>query len=208
MRNQPAMWAGKRRYRKLTFNQDHQSLELSVGTVRDKTVRPIEMLSTMRIEKLRGVLLAALLVIPGFNATPPTPSAVPYGVRIEHVWIPMKDGVRLAANLFMPTRARSGTKFPVLLEYLPYRKDDGTASRDYPIHSYFVHQGYVGARVDIRGTGQSEGQPPDREYSEQELGDGLEVIAWLAGQPWSNGNVGMFGISWGGFNSLCGTHRP
>jgi uncharacterized protein len=160
------------------------------------------MLSTMRIEKLRGVLLAALLVIPGFHATPPTPSAVPYGVRIEHVWIPMKDGVRLAANLFMPTRARSGTKFPVLLEYLPYRKDDGTASRDYPIHSYFVHQGYVGARVDIRGTGQSEGQPPDREYSEQELGDGLEVIAWLAGQPWSNGNVGMFGISWGEFNSL------
>jgi predicted acyl esterase len=156
----------------------------------------------MRIQQLRGVAVAVLLVIPGFNAAQRTPSAVPYGMRIEHAWIPMKDGVRLAADLFMPTGAKSGERFPVLLEYLPYRKDDGTAARDYPIHSYFVYQGYVTARLDIRGTGQSEGQTPDREYSEQELGDGLEVIAWLARQPWSNGNIGMFGISWGGFNSL------
>src|SRR6266446_2068731 len=71
-----------------------------------------------------------------------------------------------------------------------------------PIQSYFVGSGYVGARVDIRGTGQSEGQTPDREYSEQELQDGMEIIAWLARQPWSTGNIGMFGISWSGFNSL------
>ena len=121
---------------------------------------------------------------------------------MEKVWIPMKDGVRLAATLYMPDGAEPGKKFPALLEYLPYRKDDGTAAEDYPTHSYFARRGYVGARVDIRGFGASEGVPPEREYSEQEQEDGEQVIAWLAHQPWSNGNVGMFGISWGGFNSL------
>ena len=121
---------------------------------------------------------------------------------MEQVWIPMKDGIRLAATLYMPNGAKAGEKFPALLEYLPYRKDDGTAARDYPIHSYFARRGYVGVRVDIRGFGASEGVPPEREYSEQEQVDGEQIIAWLAKQPWSNGNVGMFGISWGGFNAL------
>ena len=133
-------------------------------------------------------------------AEPPTPPN--YGLRMESAWIPMNDGTRLAATLYMPDGANSGEKFPALLEYLPYRKDDGTPEEDYPIHSYFAHCGYVTARVDIRGTGASEGTPPDREYSEQEQKDGVEVIAWLARQPWSSGNVGMFGISWGGFNSM------
>jgi len=114
----------------------------------------------------------------------------------------MKDGVRLAANLFMPEGAKPEDRFPALLEYLPYRKDDWTAERDYPICAYFARRGYVSARVDIRGTGQSEGQTPEREYSAQEQEDGLEVIAWLARQSWSNGSVGMLGISWSGFNSL------
>lgn len=114
----------------------------------------------------------------------------------------MKDGVHLAATFYMPGGARAQEKFPALLEYLPYRKDDGTAAGDYPKHAYFARRGYVSARVDIRGFGASEGVPPEREYSEQEQLDGEQVIAWLARQPWSNGNVGMFGISWGGFNSL------
>ena len=114
----------------------------------------------------------------------------------------MKDGVRLAATLYMPEGAKPGERFPVLLEYLPYRKDDGTAARDYPIHSYFARRGYVSVRVDIRGFGASEGVSTNREYSAQEQQDGDEVIASLAHQPWSNGNVAMFGISWGGFNSL------
>ena len=75
-------------------------------------------------------------------------------------------------------------------------------ARDWQLHSYFVKRGYVTARVDIRGTGASEGNPPDREYSDQEQQDGLEVIDWLSKQPWSNGNVGMMGISWGGFNAI------
>jgi predicted acyl esterase len=121
---------------------------------------------------------------------------------MEQAWIPMKDGVRLAATLYMPDGAKPGEKFPALLEYLPYRKDDGTAAGDYPKHAYFARRGYVSVRVDIRGFGASEGVPPEREYSEQEQVDGEQVIAWLAHQAWSNGNVGMFGISWGGFTAL------
>jgi predicted acyl esterase len=135
-----------------------------------------------------------------FAEEPPSPSS--YGVRMEKTWIPMKDGVRLAATLYMPDGAKAGERFPALLEYLPYRKDDGTAAGDYSKHAYFAHRGYVGARVDVRGFGASEGVPPEREYSEQEQVDGEQVIDWLAHQSWSNGNVGMFGISWGGFNAM------
>ena len=123
-------------------------------------------------------------------------------VRMVQQSIPMADGVRLSATLYMPDDAKADEKFPALLEYLPYRKDDATAARDYPIHKYFAAHGYVSVRVDIRGFGTSEGAPTEREYSEQEQLDGEQVIAWLAGQPWSNGKVGMFGISWGGFNSI------
>src|SRR5581483_3625239 len=102
------------------------------------------------------------------------PSAPTYRVRMEQARIPMKDGVRLAATLYMP-EAKGGEKFPALLEYLPYRKDDGTAAEDYPKHTYFAHRGYVSVRVDIRGFGASEGTPPEREYSEQEQQDGEQV---------------------------------
>jgi predicted acyl esterase len=130
------------------------------------------------------------------------PSAPVYGVDLEKTWIPMKDGVRLAVTLYKPAKLKAGVRVPALLEYLPYRKDDDEAVRDYGTHTYFARRGYVGARVDIRGFGESEGTPPDREYSAQEQQDGEEVIAWLARQPWSNGKVGMLGISWGGFNSI------
>jgi uncharacterized protein len=152
-----------------------------------------------RLLRLIPIFLFAA-TLRSFASDPPSPSA--YGVRMENTWIPMKDGVRLSAKLYMPDGAKPGERFPALLEYLPYRKDDDTAARDYPIHSYFARRGYVSVRVDIRGFGTSEGAPPEREYSEQEQVDGEQVIAWLASQPWSNGNVGMFGISWGGFNSL------
>src|SRR5499427_6474745 len=138
---------------------------------------------------------------PGASASE-SPSPPAYGVRMQQAWIPMKDGIRLAATLYMPDGATPGEKFPALLEYLPYRKDDGTAAGDYPKHTYFARRGYVSVRVDIRGFGASEGVPPEREYSEQEQEDGKQVIAWLAHQPWSNGNVGMFGLSWGGFTAL------
>ena len=155
--------------------------------------------------------LSALLAGAALRAQPgsATASRPPYGLRTVPASIRMQDGVRLAANLFMPEGAQAGDRFPALFEYLPYRKDDWTAQRDFGLHSYFVRRGYVVARVDIRGTGQSEGRPPDREYSDEEQRDGLEVIDWLAHQPWSNGNVGMMGISWGGFNSIqLAARRP
>jgi putative CocE/NonD family hydrolase len=124
------------------------------------------------------------------------------GVRLVQASIPMPDGVKLAATLYMPAQLRPGERVPALLEYLPYRKDDDTAPDDYGKHAYFAQHGFVGVRVDIRGFGNSEGTPPTREYSAQEQEDGERVIDWLSRQPWSNGKVGMFGISWGGFNSI------
>jgi uncharacterized protein len=143
-----------------------------------------------------------VLTVAVFLSASEPPSPPTYGVRMVNSWIPMKDGVRLAATLYMPKGAKAGEKFPALLEYLPYRKDDGTAAGDYPKHTYFARRGYVSVRVDIRGFGASKGVPPEREYSEQEQQDGEQVIAWLAHQAWSNGNVGMFGISWGGFTAM------
>ena len=128
--------------------------------------------------------------------------ATDHGVRLVQASIPMPDGVLLAATLYMPADLRPADRVPALLEYLPYRKDDDTAIGDYGNYAYFARRGYVGARVDIRGFGNSGGAPPTREYSTQEQEDGEAVIAWLARQPWSNGNVGMLGISWGGFNSI------
>ncbi|HMD17391.1 MAG TPA: CocE/NonD family hydrolase [Terriglobales bacterium] len=148
-------------------------------------------------------LLATLAVSSRLGAlpAPKTPPALP-SVHMVQQSIPMADGVRLAATLYMQDNTKPGEKFPALLEYLPYRKDDATAERDYPIHAWFAAHGYVSVRVDIRGFGASEGTPTDREYSEREQLDGEQVIAWLASQPWSTGAVGMFGISWGGFNSI------
>ena len=146
------------------------------------------------------VTLLGLMVAAALGVEPPSPPT--YNIRMEHTWIPMKDGIRLAVTLYMPDGGKAGGKFPAVLEYHPYRKDDGTAQRDYELYSYFVRRGYVCARVDIRGFGASEGVPTGREYSEQEQLDGLQIISWLAHQPWSNGNVGMMGISWSGFNSL------
>ncbi len=154
--------------------------------------------TAVRIASL--VAVVGVLPISIFASEPPSPPA--YGVGMEQAWIPMKDGVRLAATLYMPDGAKPAEKFPALLEYLPYRKDDGTAAGDYPKHAYFARRGYVSVRVDIRGFGASEGVPPEREYSEQEQVDGEQIIDWLAHRSWSNGNVGMFGISWGGFASL------
>lgn len=128
-------------------------------------------------------------------------SEFPHQVRVvEHLWIPLSDGTRLAAKLWLPADAEQNP-VPALLEYLPYRKRDSTRRRDQPMHAWFAGHGYASIRVDIRGTGDSEGICKD-EYLPQEQADGVEVIAWLAKQPWCSGAVGMFGISWGGFNSL------
>ncbi len=126
---------------------------------------------------------------------------------IEHVWITMRDGCRLSARLWLP-QGMTGPAAPAVLEYIPYRKRDGTRGRDEPMHGFFAQNGFASIRVDMRGTGESEGLMAD-EYLLQEQEDALDVIAWIAAQPWCSGAVGMMGKSWGGFNSLqVAARRP
>jgi uncharacterized protein len=132
----------------------------------------------------------------------------PRAVRIiEHTTIPLKDGTQLAARIWLPEDAEQNP-VPAILEYLPYRKRDGTYERDALTYPWLAGHGYAGVRVDIRGSGESDGLLSD-EYARQEQDDAIEIIAWLAAQPWCSGAVGMMGISWGGFNGLqVAARRP
>lgn len=125
----------------------------------------------------------------------------PYSVEtIEHEWIELHDGERLAARIWLPEGARSKPA-PAIIEYIPYRKRDVTRARDTINYPYLAGHGYACVRVDLRGSGDSDGVLRDQ-YLEQEQSDGVEAIQWIASQPWCNGKVGMMGISWGGFNAL------
>ncbi|MDD9207236.1 CocE/NonD family hydrolase, partial [Georgenia sp. 10Sc9-8] len=137
-----------------------------------------------------------------------TVTSLPYEVtEEEHLWIQMSDGTRLAARLWRPV-ASEVDPVPAVLEMIPYRKRDLTAQRDSIHHPYMAGHGYACLRVDLRGSGDSEGVLTD-EYLEQELCDAEEVLAWLADQPWCTGRTGMMGISWGGFNALqVAARRP
>ncbi len=120
--------------------------------------------------------------------------------EIHHDWLTLPDGTRLAFRAWMPENADQNP-VPAILEFLPYRKNDGTVIRDEITMPQTAAQGYACVRVDLRGCGESEGFMTD-EYTAQELQDACDVIAWIADQPWCDGNLGMVGISWGGFNSL------
>ena len=135
-------------------------------------------------------------------------SSLPMAVRqIEHCWIPMSDGVRLAARIWMPEDA-DRQPVPAILEYIPYRKRDLVAERDETIHPYFAGHGYAAVRIDIRGSGDSEGLLLG-EYLAQDHDDAVEAIAWIADQAWCDGTVGMMGLSWGGFEALqVAARRP
>ena len=127
--------------------------------------------------------------------------------EIELEWIPMPDGTRLAARLFLPEDALK-RPVPAILEYIPYRRRDSTRDGDNLTHPWFAQNGYACVRLDIRGTGDSEGVIRD-EYLKQEQDDAVAAIGWIAKQPWCTGKVGMMGISWGGFNALqVAARRP
>ncbi|MER5578455.1 CocE/NonD family hydrolase [Streptomyces massasporeus] len=133
---------------------------------------------------------------------------LPYETKEEeHVTIPMSDGIRLSAHIWRPTSSDQ-EPVPAVLEYIPYRKRDLTAVRDSIHHPYLAGHGYACVRVDLRGTGDSEGVLRD-EYLEREQADAEEVLAWLAEQPWCDGGTGMMGISWGAFAALqVAARRP
>lgn len=137
--------------------------------------------------------------------TSPEAFAPKYKVRVEqNVRIPMRDGKTLSADLIRPDE---GGRFPAIIEYIPYRKDDLTLSFN-EVHYYFAERGFVGVRLDVRGTGGSDGINTD-EYVPQEQEDGFDAVEWCAKQPWCNGNVGMTGTSYGGFTCIqVAMHQP
>ena len=106
----------------------------------------------------------------------------------DTIWIDLPAGKQLSARLWLP---KTGHSYPVIFEYLPYRKRDGTAERDATTHAHFVKHGYASIRVDIAGTGDSYGQFDD-EYSEQELTDGEAVLDWISSQDWCDGASGSW----------------
>ena len=117
-----------------------------------------------------------------------------------HEFLTMSNGTKISVTYYLPSSINR--RIPVLLELLPYRKDDLFAQRDQELYSYFYPLGYALVSADIRGTGSSMGAVPNQEYSKQEIQDATEIITQISRKPWSNGKVGMWGISWGGFNSI------
>jgi putative CocE/NonD family hydrolase len=126
----------------------------------------------------------------------------PYAVEVRYdVRIPVRDGLELSANLFMPVAREAGECFPAILEMIPYHKDDWRYCFDHQLMTYFAQRGFVGCRLDVRGTGSSLGLARD-EYTPEETQDGYDAVEWLAAQPWFNASVGMWGISYGDFTAI------
>ena len=126
---------------------------------------------------------------------------------LPDIRIPLSDGIWLHARIWMPLEAET-KPLPAVVEYAPFRHRDFTAPRDALIHPWFAGHGYVSLRIELRGSGDSGGLPQD-EYVKREQDDALEALAWIAGQPWCDGNTGMFGMSWGAFSALqVAARRP
>lgn len=119
------------------------------------------------------------------------------------VRIPVRDGLELAANLWLPVPGHGapGETFPAILEMIPYGKDSWRRNGDTGRGEWFAARGFALCRLDVRGTGGSPGVATD-EYEDDQTADGFDAVEWLAAQPWCNGNVGMWGISWGGFTAI------
>jgi uncharacterized protein len=169
--------------------------------------------SVSRRELLLGMngallMLGATTSAVALTSHPASPRPGVFKVReIENTWIPMPDGVKLAARIWLPDSAQQ-PPVPAILNYCPYFARIFTRDEDDARFPYFASHGYACVRVDIRGSGNSQGRPLD-EYVKQEQDDGMAIIQWIASQPWCSGSVGMEGISWSGFNSLqVAARRP
>jgi hypothetical protein len=127
-------------------------------------------------------------------------------VRLHRdIGITADDGVRLSCDIYLPPDVDS---VPAILEHIPYRKDDLRAADDRGFGIRFASEGFAYVRLDVRGTGNSEGIALD-EYTEKEQLDGVTAVRWISQQPWCTGNVGSWGKSYGGFAALqLATHRP
>lgn len=123
----------------------------------------------------------------------------------RNVLIPLSDGITLAGDLFRPKEVNS---FPVLVSYYPYRKDDVIGAHFIQANKYFAERGYGSLLVDFRGIGGSEGAFWE-EFDAREGRDGAELVEWTAAQPWCDGRIGVWGMSYGGTTALqMGAARP
>lgn len=125
------------------------------------------------------------------------------GFTCRELSVPMRDGTRLAADLYLP---QGGGKFPVLIERTPY----GKGGCGNPTAAYYARRGYAVLVQDVRGRHASEGEFywwRDEGWGERR--DGYDTIEWAAAQEWSNGNVGTYGLSYSCFNQyLTAPTRP
>jgi putative CocE/NonD family hydrolase len=135
----------------------------------------------------------------------------------QSLYLPMRDGVRLAVNIYRPATAGKpvAARAPVVFAFTPYRAryyDKGKLVEllDSPQFGLrkLVHSGYVVATADIRGKGASFGAR--RGFLDRtEAQDGAEIVAWLARQPYTTGKVGLIGCSYlGGTAMLVAGTRP
>ncbi len=149
--------------------------------------------------RLRAPLPWLLILLVAPDASHAQPPAVArrepeYGVAVERdVMIGMRDGVRLAADLYRPAKGDEPVpgKFPTLLSRTPYNKGDGRSAEG----MYYAARGYNVVLNDVRGRYASEGK---WRLMEDDPADGYDVVEWIAAQPWSDGKVGTFGTSYPG----------
>jgi uncharacterized protein len=139
---------------------------------------------------MKSWTLALLLCGSSLLVAQDSPTTSQHFTVENDVAVPMRDGVMLRADVVRP--AADG-KFPVLVYRTPYGKD--AAQQEYTTFRHAVERGYAVVIVDVRGRYHSEGE--FRPY-ENEGRDGYDTIEWAAGQPWSNGAVGTFGLSYPG----------
>ena len=116
------------------------------------------------------------------------------------VMVEMRDGVRLATDLYFPARDGQPVpgKFPTVFHRTPYDKSDVERNSNYG--RFFAQRGYVAVYQDCRGTFQSEG---DVNFLLPEAEDGYDALQWIDQQPWSNGKVGSWGTSWSGWTQTA-----
>ena len=123
-----------------------------------------------------------------------------YEVKLtKNIIIPTRDGVELAADLLLPD---APGPFPVVMTYYPYHKD-GLIGAGYVVEEpiEIAKRGYAHVFLDMRGTGSSAGFQKGVMRGQQ-WEDGYDAVEWIAGQDWCDGNVGMWGLSYGGFTSI------
>ena len=148
------------------------------------------MLTWKPAAKVLLTLMVALLVRPVDSRTQTSGPEAKYKVRVtQGVMVPMRDGVKLATDLYFPEGAPA--HLPVILSRTPYNKEG--ARREGSAAYIFAGQGYVFAIQDVRGKFASEGEFT---VSAADSNDGFDAMNWVVKQPWSNGKVGTFGCSY------------